>query len=136
MRILLALLVSTSIASADPLAVEIKPASLTWKPKQHVDVALRVVNTSKTTQKFRAWLCSWFENVKSGDPELVFDRWGCDKNYDKDIELAPGKAWEQKLDMYATDTAKAGTHQLRLGFTPSGGTTTIWSPEIAITVAR
>src|SRR5215470_14322221 len=118
MRILLALVVATSVASADPLTVEIKPAALTWKPKQHVDVAIRVVNTSTTTQKFRAWLCSWYENVKTGDPELVFEKWGCDKNYDKDISLEPGKAWEQKLEMFAVDSAKAGAHKLRLGFTP------------------
>jgi len=135
MRILLALVVATSVASADPLTVEIKPATLTWKPKQHVDVAIRVVNTSTTTQKFRAWLCSWFQNVKTGDPELVFEPWACDKNYDKDFELAPGKAWEQKLDMFAVDSAKPGAHKLRLGFTPSGGTLR-WSNEVEITVAR
>jgi hypothetical protein len=135
MRILLALLVATSVASADPLTVEIKPATLTWKPKQHVDVSIRVVNTSTTTQKFRAWLCSWFKNVQTGDPELVFEHWGCDKNYDKDFELAPGKAWEQKLEMFAVESAKAGAHKLRLGFTPSGGTL-FWSNEVSITVVR
>src|SRR5215468_12297998 len=110
MRILLALVVllgATSVASADPLAVEIKPATTTWKPKQHVDVAIRVVNTSTAPVKVSIWLCSWYENFKSSDPKLVFDIWGCDKNYSKDYELQPGKAWEQKLEMYATDDAKA-----------------------------
>jgi len=51
------------------------------------------------------------------------------------FELAPGKAWEQKLDMFAVDSAKAGAHKLRLGFTPSGGTLR-WSNEVEITVVR
>src|SRR5258705_5672797 len=135
MRILIALVAVTSAAHADPLSVEVKPATLTWKPKKHVDVALRVVNTSKTKQSITAWLCSWFQNVKSSDPELIFEPWSCDKNYEKKFDLEPGKAWEQKLDMFATDTAKAGAHKLKIGFTPSGGTTT-WSPEVAITVER
>src|SRR5262249_30799392 len=118
MRILLLLALATSVASADPLTVEIKPATLTWKPKQHVDVAVRVVNTSPAPVKVSIWLCSWFENFKSSDPELVFDPWGCDKNYSKDYELQPGKAWEQKLEMYATERAKAGAHELKLGFKP------------------
>ena len=135
MRVVLALLVLGAVAHADPLTVEIKPATLTWKPNKHVDVALRVVNTSTTTQKFRAWLCSWFKNIQTGDSELVFEPWGCDKNYDKDFELAPGAAWEQKLEMFAVESAKAGAHKLRLGFTPSGGTLR-WSNEVAITVER
>ncbi len=134
MRILLALAVATSVASADPLTVEIKPATLTWKPKQHVDVALRVVNTSKAPQKIHVWLCSWFENIKLDDPQLVFDPWGCDKNYDRDVELAPGKAWEQKLDMYAVDSATADAHQLRIGFVSSG--TLRWSAPVTVTVVR
>src|SRR5215470_6415590 len=135
MRILLALVAVTSVATADPLTVEIKPATLTWKPKQHVDVALRVVNTSSAPVKVGIWLCSWYENFKSSDAELVFDIWGCDKNYAKDYELGPGKAWEQKLEMYAVERAKAGAHELKLGFTPYKGTLR-WSAPVAVTVVR
>jgi hypothetical protein len=135
MRILLALLVATSVVSAEPLSVEIKPATLTWKPKQHVDVAIRVVNTSTAPVKVGIWLCSWFDNFRSTDPKLVFDRWGCDKNYVKDWELQPGKAWEDKLEMYAFDDASTGVHKLQLVFKPykSGA---VFSNEVSITVQR
>jgi hypothetical protein len=135
-KLLIALATLTHTAHADTLTVEVKPASLTWHVKKPVDVQLRVVNTSPATQKVQIWSCGWYENWKSTDSELGFERWGCDKNYAKDFELAPGKAWEQKLEMFAVVGAKPGPHTLRMAFTPEGSHTATTSAPVTITVEK
>jgi hypothetical protein len=124
-----------SAAPAGPLKVELKPATLTWKQKQPVDVALVVTNTSKAEVTFEVMGCSWEEHWASSDRELTWARWGCDKNAPSRVVLAPGVAREWKLSMFATENAKPGAHALAMTFTPRGGTPTR-SDAVAITVTR
>jgi hypothetical protein len=135
MKTLLVLLALGAIAQADPLAVTIKPAALTWRAKTPVDVVLEVSNPSKTKQTIKVWLCSWEDNWKSSDPALVWSSWGCDKNYERDEVLAPGASKTWTLPMYPAPGAKLGEHVLRMGFT-AGGRAPQWSNEVTITVAK
>ena len=135
MKPLLVLVALGAVAHADPLAVTIKPATLTWRAKTPVDVVLEVANTSKTAQTIKVWTCSWGNNWASSDPELVWSPWGCDKNSERDETLAPGASTKWTLAMYPTPTAKRGVHQLRLGFT-AGGRAQQWSNKVAVTVAK
>lgn len=126
---------SASAAPADPLQIELKPATLTWRPKQPVDVTLKVTNTSKAEVKFEVMSCSWEDHWRSSDRELTWSPWGCDKNAPSRVVLAPGTSREWKLSMYATENAALGAHPLAMTFTPRGGTPTK-SGAVTITVAR
>jgi hypothetical protein len=132
-RILLLVMLGTSIAHANPLDVTIKPATMTWKPKQPVEVTLVVTNTGKVTSKFEVMGCSWEQSWKSSDPELGWASWDCDKNAPTTVTLEPSKTREWKLSMFAADKAKAGDHPLVMTFTPIGGTP-IKSKPVTITV--
>lgn len=135
MKTLLVLIALGAVAHADPLTVTIKPATTTWRQKAPVDVVLEVTNTSKAKQTITVWLCSWEDNWKSSDPELLWSPWGCDKNYERDEVLAPGAAKSWTLQMFAAPAAKLGTHELRMGFTAKGRAQQ-WSNKVAITVAK
>jgi hypothetical protein len=111
MKLALALVVLSTVAAADPLRVEVKPAKLTWKVKQKVAVELVVTNPAKVM------LCSWEDHWKTSDAALTWEPWGCDKNYAADVTLAPGKARTWKLEMFAT---APGKHTLEMTFTPEG----------------
>jgi uncharacterized membrane protein len=128
-------LLAGSAAHADPLQIELKPATLTWRQKQPVDVTLKVTNTSKAEVKLEVMSCSWEDHWRSSDRELTWSPWGCDKNAPSSVVLAPGKSREWKLSMYATENAAVGAHPLAMTFTPRGGTATK-SGAVTITVAR
>jgi hypothetical protein len=126
---------SAGAAAADPLKVEVKPATSTWHRKQPVEVTLKVSNTSKAAVAFEVMSCSWEEHWAGSDRELAWEPWGCDKNAPSRVELAPGASREWKLSMFATERAAPGAHSLAMTFTPRGGTATR-SGAVAITVAR
>jgi uncharacterized cupredoxin-like copper-binding protein len=128
-------LLGVSVAHAGPLAVEIKPATSTWHQKKPVDVTLKVTNTSKTEVTFKVMGCSWEEHWRSSDRELTWQPWDCDKNAPSNVALAPGKAREWKLSMFATENAAPGAHSLEMTFTPRDGTPTK-SSAVTITVTR
>jgi hypothetical protein len=133
---LLLLIFAATPAGAEPLRVDIKPATVRWRPKQRVSVALKITNTTKTMQTFTAWSCSWGDQWRSNDTALTWDPWDCDKNAPTPVGLAPGRSRTWKLDMFAIDTAKLGTHSVRMTFTPEGGGKTLTSNAIAITVVK
>jgi hypothetical protein len=133
--LILLLLCGASVAHAGPLAVELKPATPTWQPKKPVDVTLTVTNTSKAEVSFKVMSCSWEDHWKSSDRELTWESWGCDKNAASTVTLAPGKAREWKLAMFATEKATPGAHRLEMTFTPEGGAP-VKSGAVTITVAR
>jgi len=135
MKTLLVLVALAAVAHADPLAVEIAPATLAWRAKVPVVVVLKVSNPSKDRVSIKVWLCSWGDNWKSSDPELGWAPSACDKNYEKTEVLEPGGAKQWTLAMAPAPTAKAGIHSLRMGFTPGGGAT-VWSHPVAITVGK
>jgi len=128
-------LFGTTAAHAEPLKVEVVPATLTWQQKKPVEVTLRVSNTSKSEATFQAMGCSWDEHWRSSDRELTWERWGCDKNAPSTVALAPGKTREWKLSMFATAAATLGAHSLAMTFTPRGGTP-MKSGAVTITVTR
>ena len=136
--LLLALLGTSAVhaaAHAEPLKVELVPATATWQQKKPVDVTLKVTNPSKAEATFQVMGCSWDEHWASSDRELTWERWGCDKNAPSTVTLAPGKAREWKLAMFATAAAAPGAHSLAMTFTPRGGTPAK-SSAVTITVAR
>lgn len=134
MKSLLVVLALGTVAHADPLAVTIKPATVTWKATAPVEVVLEVSNTSKTSQSIKVMNCSWADHWASSDPTLTWSPWGCDKNFAAPIDLAPGASRTWTLSMFATAAAKLGPHTLKLSFTPEGGARR-WSNEVAISVA-
>lgn len=133
--LLVSTLLMASVAHAGPLTVEILPATSTWPQGKPVDVTLKVTNTSKADASFEVMSCSWEEHWSSSDRELIWRPWGCDKNAPSTVALAPGKAREWKLSMYAAEKATLGAHSLVMTFTPRDGVPTKSNP-VAITVTR
>ena len=131
---MLALLAGRS-ARAEPLAIEVKPATAAWQQKVPVEVTLKVSNPSKAPVTFQVMGCSWEDHWKSSDRELTWMPWGCDKNAPSRVELAPGQAREWKLPMFATENAKPGPHRLVMTFTPRDGKPSTSGP-VTITVRR
>jgi hypothetical protein len=126
---------SVSVAHAGPLAVEVLPATSTWQQGKPVEVTLKITNTSKAEETFQVMSCSWEDHWASSDRELIWSPWSCDKNFPARVALAPGKAREWKLSMYAAAKATPGAHSLVMTFTPRDGTPTK-SGAVAITVTR
>jgi hypothetical protein len=124
-----------AVAHADPLQIELRPATLTWRQKQLVDVTLKVTNASKAEAKFEVMNCSWAEHWRSSDRELTWTPQDCDRNVPSPVSLAAGASREWKLSMYATESAAAGAHALAMTFTPRGGAP-VKSGAVTITVAR
>jgi hypothetical protein len=132
MKLALALLCCSTMAAADPLRIDVKPATTTWKTNQHIPVELVVSNPAKTAQSMKVMLCSWEDHWKSSDAALTWEPWGCDKNYAADVTLAPGKSRTWKLEMFAT---APGQHSLEMTFTPEGLAASKSKP-VVITVTR
>ena len=135
MKALLLIAAMATPALADPLTVEIKPATLTWKHKAKVEVTLVVSNPTKKKQSMEVMTCSWEDNWKSSDPELTWDSWGCEKNYPGGITLEPGQSRQWKLEMFARTTVNPGPHPLTMTFTP-GLLAPSKSNTVTITVTR
>lgn len=134
MKLALVLCLST-IAAADPLRVEIKPAATTWKREQKIDVALVVTNPAKQPQTMKVMTCSWGDHWQSSDRELGWIGWPCDENGAGSITLEPGKSRAWKLEMSATKQARLGAHALQLTFTPDGLAPST-SNRVALTVTK
>jgi hypothetical protein len=130
------LIAAVGTAGAEPLRVDVKPATLRWKKKAKVSVALKITNTGKTMQTFGVWSCSWGDQWATNEMALSWEPWDCDKNAQIPVGLAPGKSRTWKLDMFAIDEANLGVHKLRMTFTPEGGGNPITSKELSITVTR
>jgi hypothetical protein len=128
-------LLGASAAHAQPVRVEVVPASSTWQQRKRVNVTLKVTNVSGAEVKFEVMSCSWDEHWASSDHELKWDRWGCDKNAPSTVTLASGQTREWKLSMFAMQDARPGAHPLAMTFTPRGGLTTR-SSAVTITVTR
>ena len=97
-------------------------------------IGVRVTNASAVEQAFEAYSCSFGEHFASKDPALMLAGSICDKNVLHTVKLAPGKVWEQALDMTAI---RDGQHALQLAFTPNGAKAPIaQSTPIAITVVK
>ena len=129
------LLASVSVAQAGPLRIEVLPATSTWQSGKPVDVTLKITNTSKADASFQVMGCSWDEHWRSSDRELIWRPWDCDKNAPSTVALAPGKAREWKLSMYAAEKATLGAHSLVMTFTPRDGSP-MKSDPVAIIVTR
>lgn len=127
------LAVSASVSAA-PLTLEVKPAATVWQVGKSVNVGVRVTNASTTEQTFDVYSCSFSDSFASKDPALGIPGVSCDKNVIHTKKLAPGKAWEDTLEMTAS---RDGQHQLQLAFTPNGAKAPVaQSTPIAITVVK
>jgi hypothetical protein len=118
-----------------PAGVAVLPATSTWQQGKPVEVTLKVTNTSRADARFEVMSCSWEDHWSSSDRELIWSPWGCDKNTPSTVALAPGKAREWKLSMYAAKKATLGAHSLVMTFMPRGGSPAKSSP-VTITVTR
>jgi hypothetical protein len=122
----------STVAAAEPLKVELAPATLTWKQRQPVKVTVKVTNTSASKVTLRVMSCSWDDQFVSSHPELQWNAWGCDKNALGSYELGPAKSREWSAEMIAT--AKPGSYPLALTLKQAAGDTK--SNTVTITVTK
>ena len=116
------------------LCVTVWPEKTRVQGDEVFGVKLRVVNSSEQVQCFRVMNCSWDEHWQCGNPRIAHVLWACTRNFPVTVELAPGEAYEQKLNMYVGAKGDSRTERFRMGFTPIGEKKTYRSNEVVIGV--
>lgn len=119
---------------AKTLTVTIKPQKNRVRVKETVEVNLRVVNTSKTTQSIQVMNCSWDDHWKSSNDQVSWVGWDCAKNFAVTVKLEPGEAYEKTLSMFLLAGKLKEKVSFKMGFTPIGSKQTFWSNEATLTV--
>jgi hypothetical protein len=134
----LALVLSGIFANAadtNALRVVVIPSKAEVRVKEKFKVALRVENTTTTNQTVRVWSCSWDEEWQTSNANISWLGWACTKNGVKNVEILPGGAYTNELEMLIPEPISKKTISFRMGFTPIDSEKTFWSDAVIIGVA-
>jgi hypothetical protein len=108
---------------------------------QPFKVSLRVENTAPTNQSVLVWGCSWSENWKTDNTNIVLFGQECAKNTVCPVEIKPGSAYINEGEMQVLRPVPGKKLSFRMGFTPFTGYSpglvwgnTLWSKEVVIAV--
>jgi hypothetical protein len=131
---LVALVATTETAAATPLAVEVDRPPSSAFPGTSVVVEVRAVNTSGAEQDLRLMSCSWPSQWQTDDPELEVDQMPCHKNGEQAIPLPAGGSDRRMLSVRLAP-GSTHAHTFKVGFTPIGAKSAIWSRPITLVIA-
>lgn len=135
---LIAALVVSRLASAAPptrtVTIEAVPVQTRVHRNDVVSVRLQTRNTTDHTQAFRIMTCSWQDEWRSDDPQLVPGGADCAKNFAFTLTLAPGAVDVRVLALHVDTGASLGAHAFRLGFTAIGRKDTVWSTPATVRI--
>jgi hypothetical protein len=120
--------------TANPLTVTATPQPHVWL-NDPFKVAVRVVNTSKSTQSFGVMDAAWYIHWKT-DTDRVSCWEGLPPSQGNFIthKLEPGKAYEKTLKLLIHSAKVNEKVSFKMGFTPAGNKQTYWSNEITVQV--
>jgi hypothetical protein len=133
----LALVLSGGFANAadtNSLRVVIIPSKTEVRIKEIFKVALRVENLTMTNQIVRVMNCSWDEEWKASNTNISWIGWDCGKNFAVNVDVPPGGAYTNELDMLIPEPISEKTLSFRMGFTPIDSQQTFWSDEVKLNV--
>jgi hypothetical protein len=123
---------STNAADTNSLRVVVIPSKTEVRIKEAFKVALRVENPTTTSQTVRVMSCSWEEEWKTSNTNVSWIGWACRKNSIMDVAIPPGGTYTNELAMLITGPISEKTLSFRMGFTPIGGTSTLWGNEVKL----
>lgn len=126
------------------LTVQIKVSQAKIRVGQPFKVSLRVENTTPTNQSVLVMLCSWSQNWKTDNKNLILFAQVCAKNGVVPVEIKPGSAYINEGEMQVLHPVPGKKLSFRMGFTPFTGWNesgtgfvwgkTLWSKEVVIGV--
>ncbi len=121
-------------AKENMLAVTIKPQKSRIRASEPFKVDLRVVNSSKSLQSFRAMIGSWHRHWFTSNERVLVSAWPGSEDEAIEVTLAPGEADEKTLPMIILAGKSLDKESFKLGFTPIGSKQTFWSNEVTVEV--
>jgi hypothetical protein len=117
----LALILSGGFANAadtNSLQVVVIPSKTEVHVKEKFKVALRVENLTTTNQTVRVWSCSWYDDWKTSNTNISLVFWDCTRNFPENVDVPPGGAYTNELEMLIPEPISEKTLSFRMGFTP------------------
>jgi len=87
-----------------------------------------------TNQSVRVWSCSWEEEWKTSDTNISYSVWICTKNFPENVEIPPGSAYTNELEMLIPEPISENMLSFRMGFTPIDSQTTFWSNRVKLNI--
>jgi hypothetical protein len=133
-----ALFESTSLAGdaadTNSLRVVVIPSKTEVRVQEKFKVALRVENPTTINQTVRVWSCSWDEEWKTSNTTISWIDWDCTRNFPENIEIPPGGAYTNELEMLIPEPISKNMLSFRMGFTPIDSQATIWSNRVKLNV--
>jgi hypothetical protein len=121
-------------ADTNSLRVVVIPSKTEVHVKEKFNVALRVENLTTNNQTVRVMSCSWDEEWKTSNTNIAWLGWGCIKNNIHSVEISPGGAYTNELEMLIPEPISKKTLSFRMGFTPIDSKQTFWSDEVKLNV--
>ena len=122
----------TNAADTNSLRVVVILSKTEVRIKETFKVALRVENPTTTNQTVRVMSCSWDEEWKTSNTNISWIGWACTRNVARNVEIPPGGAYTNQLDMLIPEPISKKTLSFRMGFTSIGSTNTLWSDEVKL----
>lgn len=126
---------STRAADTNSLRIVVIPSKTEVRVKETFKVALRVENLTTTNQIVRVWSCSWDEEWKTSITNIFWLGWDCTRNVVENVEITPGGAYTNELEIFIPEPISEKTISFRMGFTPIDSEKTFWSDAVIIGVA-
>ena len=119
-------------ANSNLLRVVVIPSRTEVRARQPFKVALRVENPATTNQTVRVMNCSWDDEWKSSNTNITWIGWDCSKNFAVSVEIPPGGAYTNELEMLIPKPISQKTLSFRMGFTPIDSKSAFWSDEVKV----
>ena len=122
------------------LRVLVKVLKANVRVGETFNVSLRVENPTPTNQYVIVWSCSWDENWKTDNPNVVLFGQECAGNGRGRVEIEPGGAYIEEGEMQVLHSVPGNKLSFRMGFTPYiyvkefNLGKTLWSEEVVIDV--
>lgn len=139
--LLLLLIATLSAASAAPAAQASQTVTVNAvlaQTRTHrndvIEVELRTTNQSAHAQTFHVMNCSWADEWKSDDAQILDMGVDCSKNFEVTLTLQPGQVDARILALAVDRSAAFGAHSFHLGFTAIGSHDTLWSNPVSVNV--
>jgi hypothetical protein len=126
--------VFANAADTNSLRVVVIPSKTEVHVKETFKVALRVENPTTTNQTVRVWSCSWNEEWKTSNTNISWLDWICTRNFEMNVEIPPGGAYTNELEMFIPEPISEKTLSFRMGFTPIDSNQTFWSDGVKLNI--
>jgi hypothetical protein len=121
-------------AATNSLRVVVIPSETGVRVTEKFKVALRVENPTTTNQTVRVWSCSWDEEWKTSNTNISWTGSICTRNGEKNVEIPPGGAYTNELEMLIPGPISEKTLSFRMGFTPIDSQQNFWSNEVKLNI--